>query len=163
MPINDFAFNTSGNWDSTFVLFNGQNWDGARCFDIELRTFNGNEGDGGIDEGGTLKGEVLMVDPNADPASYASDPLMAPTVSAAIFPGRISFNVLGQPTIMIENLDPDFEFLQTSVYMDGLDITDRVVSARFLIDAINDNVEMWIKYTDNVVMGIPDVVLLRLM
>lgn len=162
MPLNDFAFSTGGSWDSTFVLYNGQNWDAARIFNVELRTFQENEADGGIDEGGTITGELTMVDPNINPADYP-DPLMMPTVVAPIFPGRISFSALGQPTIVFENTDPDFEFLQTVVTMDGLDITDRIVSARFIVDAINDVVEGWIKYTDSVVLGIPNVTLLRIM
>lgn len=162
MPLNDFAFNTSGSWDSTFVIYNGNNWDKARSFNVELRTFDDNEDDGGIDEGGTLVGELTMVDPNVNLADYPN-PLQAPTISAPIFPGRISFNVSGQPTIVIENSDPDFEFLQTIVTMDGLDITDRIVSAKFIIDAVNDVVEGWIKYTDSVIMGIPNVVLLRVL
>lgn len=162
MPLNDFAFSTGGNWDSTFVLYNGQNWDAARGFNVELRVFQENEGDGGVDEGGTITGEVTMVDPSINPDDYPN-PLAMPTVVAPIFPGRISFSVLGQPTIVFENSDPDFEFLQTVVTMDGLDITDRIVSARFVVDAINDVVEGWIKYTESVVLGIPNVVLLRVM
>lgn len=162
MAINDFSFNRTSGWDDTFVLYNGQNWDGARKFYLELRTFQENDGDGGIDEGGTLVGEVTMVDSNVNPADY-TDPLSMPTVVAPIFPGRISFTVLGQPTIVIENLDPDFEFLETRVFMDSLEITDDIVTAKFEIDAVNDYVEGWIKYTDEVVLGIPNVALLRLM
>jgi hypothetical protein len=162
MPINDFSFNRTSGWNDTFVLYNGQNWDAARRFYVEIRTFQENEGDGGIDEGGTFVGEVTMVDPAVNPNEYA-DPLSMPTVVAPIFPGRISFTVFGQPTIVIENLDPDLEFLQTKVFMGDLEITDQIISAKFDIDAVNDSVEGWIKYTDEVILGIPNVALLRLM
>lgn len=156
MPLNDFAFTTSGGWDSTFVIYNGQNWDAGRVFAVELRTFGENEGNGGIDEGGRLTGEVTFVDPNVNSADYP-DPLSMPTVVGAIFPGRISFQNTNKPVVVIENIDPEFEFLQTRVYMDGLDITDRIITAKFIVDALNDVVEGWIKYVDSEQFGIPNV------
>jgi len=153
MPINDFAFSTAGDWDSVAVLAGGVEWDAARRFFVELKTFDENDGDGGIDEGGTLTAEVTYIDPN-DPESL---------VTAPIFPGRFSVTALGKPEIVIENIDPDFEFLQTKVWMDGLDITDRIVSMKFDINALDLSVVGWIKYTDEIVLGIPNVVLLYIL
>lgn len=158
MPINDFAFQTSGSWDTTSVIYNGQNWDAARCFFVELRT----DGDWGVSDGGEITGTATFVDPSVNQADY-SDPLAMPTIITPIFPGRISFTAVGKPTITIENIDPDFEFLNTVVMMDGVDISNDIVALKFDIDAINDAVTGWVKYISSAILGLEDITTLYIL
>ncbi len=120
-----FIFNTGGDWDSTTLFLNGQEFPAARLF-IELATGRNEFGDpcrGGLRNGGDMSAYVLPQDDTQ--GQYA------------MFPGRIDLE-FPLHKVTIENPSPQFAIEFTRVTMDNEDITDRIVDLQVDIDAVED-------------------------
>ncbi len=127
MSMNYFIFNTGGDWDSTTLYDNGQEFQASKLF-IQLnaaRDLDGRPIRGGLGNGGSMTAYVL---PQGDDAA-----------EVAIFPGKIDLEV---PThkVTIENTSPQFAIEFTRVWLDGNDVTDQAVDFEFNVDAVNNEV-----------------------
>ena len=125
--MNYFIFNTGGDWDSTTLYNNGQEFAANKLF-IQLNTTRDMDGRpmrGGLRNGGSMTAYVLPQDDNA--GEYA------------IFPGKIDLEV---PThkVTIENTSPQFAIEFTQIWLDGSDVTDQVTDLEVTVDAINNQV-----------------------
>ncbi len=128
--MNYFIFNTGGDWDSTTLYNNGQEFLANQLF-IELqvnRDFDGGPLRGGIANGGTI---TAYAEPQDGSPQYA------------IFPGKID---LEMPThkLTIDNSSPQFAFEFTQVIFDNVDVTSEVVEIQVNIDAVNNEVSGYI-------------------
>ena len=127
---NEIFFSTGGDWDSTSLMSNGYAIEAAQLY-IELRAGRDDWGDevhGGIWEGADL---TAMIRPAED--------LMAPF---DIFPGRISMEFPGY-TIVMENQHPMVDMRHLRVWLNGEDITDRVVDVVVDINAVDSFVQAY--------------------
>jgi hypothetical protein len=129
--MNYFIFSTGGDWDSTTLYNNGQEYLANKLF-IQLNTARDMDGSpmrGGIGNGGSMTAYVL---PQGDNAG-----------EFAIFPGRIDLEV---PThkITVENTSPQFAIEFTTVNLDGQDVTAQVVDLEVNVDAVNNEVSGFI-------------------
>lgn len=102
-----------------------------------------------VDEGGNLEGWVDYFAAGADQDNL--DEL----TRGSLFPGGIEFQVNNR-NIRVVCDDPEMNFLDTQVFMDGLEITDDVARVYASIDAINDNVSIWFKYKTGEQFGIAE-------
>lgn len=128
---NEIFFSTGGDWDSTSLMSNGYAIEAAQLY-IELRAGRDDWGDevhGGIWEGADL---TAMIRPAEDP--------MAPF---DIFPGRISMEFPGY-TIVMENQHPMVDMRHLRVWLNGEDITDRVVDVVVDINAVDSFVQAYV-------------------
>src|ERR1700722_6258664 len=117
-----FIFNTGGDWDSTTLFLNGQEFPANRLF-IQLATGRDQFGDpcrGGLGNGGDMTAYVLPQDDTQ--GQYA------------IFPGKIDLE-FPLHKLSIENSSPQFAIEFTRVVMDNEDITDKIVDLQIDIDA----------------------------
>ncbi|HWD39831.1 MAG TPA: hypothetical protein VG944_13360 [Fimbriimonas sp.] len=129
--MNYFIFNTGGDWDSTTLYNNGEEFMANQLF-IQLNTYRDMDGRpmrGGIGNGGEITAYVQPQDDNA--GQYA------------IFPGKIDLEC---PThkLTLENTSPMFAFEFTRVVLDNVDISDQVVDVEVNIDAINNEVSGYV-------------------
>lgn len=128
---NEIIFSTGGDWDSTSLMSNGYAIEAAQLY-IELRAGRDDWGDevrGGIWEGADL---TAMIRPAEDP--------LAPF---DIFPGRISLEFPGY-TIVMENQHPEVDMRHLRVWLNGEDITDRVVDVVVDINAVDSFVQAYV-------------------
>ncbi|MBS1722807.1 MAG: hypothetical protein JSS66_07495 [Armatimonadetes bacterium] len=140
---------TDGTWANTSV-YNNNNPLSCRLIVVDLRVCNTDEGEAGIDEGGDLEGYVDFIPPGVD------DSVMeAPTQRGPIFPGSIEFQV-NKKCVRIECQDPELNFMETRVFDDGLEITEDIARFYAKIDAINDDVSIWMKYKTGEQFGISE-------
>jgi hypothetical protein len=129
--MNYFIFNTGGDWDSTTLYNNGEEFQAAKLF-IQLtvnRDYNGRPIRGGLRNGGELTAYVLPQDDNAG--------------EFAIFPGKIDLEV---PThkVTIENTSPQFAIEFTRIWLDGNEVTEEVTDIEVTVDAVNNEVSGYI-------------------
>lgn len=139
MPLNDILFSTDGTWDNTNVFNCGKPLPCRRIF-LDLRTYGEEDGESGVDEGGSLVGWVDYVAQGAD-----EQDLHAPTERADIFPGAIEFQVKNQ-VVRVECSSREANFLATRVFVDGLEMTEEIIRVFAEIDAVDDRVSVWYKY-----------------
>ncbi|WP_395089082.1 hypothetical protein [Armatimonas sp.] len=128
---NEIIFSTGGDWDTTSLMSNGYAIEAAQLY-IELRAGRDDWGDevqGGIWEGADL---TAMIRPAEDP--------LAPF---DIFPGRISLEFPGY-TIVLENQHPMGDMRHLRVWLNGEDITDRVVDVVVDINAVDSFVQAYV-------------------
>jgi len=128
--MNYFIFSTNGDWDSTTLYNNGQEFLANRLF-VELhvvRDFDGTPLRGGIANGGNIS---AFAEPQDGSSQYA------------IFPGKIDIEA---PThkISIENSSPQFTFEFTRIVLDNVDVTGEVVDIEINVDAVNNEVSGFI-------------------
>jgi hypothetical protein len=128
--MNYFIFNTGGDWDTTTLYNNGQEFQADKLF-IQLNTardFDGSPTRGGLRNGGNMSAYVLP---------------MGQSDEFAIFPGKIDIEV---PThkITIENTSPMFAIEFTRVWLDNAEVTDQVVDIEVIVDAIQNQVSGYI-------------------
>jgi len=126
-----FIFSTGGDWDSTTLFLNGDEFPASKLY-IELITGRDEFGDlvrGGLGNGGQMSASIL---PQED-GSYEQ----------AIFPGRIDLEF---PThkVTIENNSPMFAIEMTSVVLDGIDISGEITELQVNIDAIANEVSAFL-------------------
>ena len=125
---NDLQFRTGGTWETTTLHGNGYELAAAQLY-IELRAGRDDYGDevaGGIWEGADL---TAIIRPAEDP--------LAPF---DIFPGRISLEFPNYQIVM-ENEHPEVDMRHLSVWLNGDDITNRVVDIVVDINAVDDFVQ----------------------
>lgn len=126
-----FIFNTGGDWDSTTLFLNGEEYPAARLY-LEIQTGRDYEGQprkGGLQVGGDAQAFVLPQDPDGR--------------EEAIFPGRIDLEF---PThkVTIENDSPNFAIELTRVTLDGRDVSDELYELLVNIDATNNEVQAYL-------------------
>jgi len=137
MP-NHLLFMSDGTWDNTNVLNNNQPLC-CRCIYVDLTIYNTDEGEAGVDEGGMLEGWVDYF-----PANVDTD-ILDNLVRGDLFPGSVEIQVNNR-SLRIVCDDPELNFLDTQVFMDGIEITEDIARVYAKIDAIDDNVSIWFKY-----------------
>lgn len=128
---NDLRFRTDGTWDSTTLHGNGYEISAAQLY-IELRAGRDDWGDevpGGIWEGADL---TALIRPAEDPFSPFD-----------IFPGRIMLEFPGY-RIEMENNHPEVDMRHLRIWLNGEDITDRVVDLVVDINAVDDFVQAFV-------------------
>ena len=123
--MNYFIFNTGGDWDSTGLYLNGDEFPANRLY-LKFETGRDASGDprkGGVGNGGDA---TCFVIPQKDGAR-----------EWAIFPGRIDLEF---PThkVTIVNETPNFSIEMTAVTLDGQDVSHEILDLEIDIDAIED-------------------------
>lgn len=129
--MNNLAFSTGGDWDSTTLFNNGQEVLAAQLF-VELhagRDDYGNPAAGGIENGGEM---TAIVRPQDNPDNQIG-----------IFPGRIELNFPGN-SLVLENTHPAFAFEFTRVWFNGRDVTLNVSDLYVDINAVDNVVQAYI-------------------
>ncbi|MHB8635094.1 MAG: hypothetical protein ACYC96_01320 [Fimbriimonadaceae bacterium] len=131
MPSNYFIFSTSGDWDSTTLFNNGDEYVADRLY-IDLKA--GRDDFGNFVRGGLVNG-------SADATALVVP--QGTTQEVGIFPGRIDLEF---PThkVTITNDTPQFAIEFTRIVLDGADVTEQVVDFVTDIDAVNNNVQGYI-------------------
>ena len=128
--MNYFIFNTGGDWDSTGLYLNGDEFPADRLYlRIETgRDSNGEPRKGGLRNGGQGTCFVLP---------------QGKTEEWAVFPGKIDLEF---PThkITLENQSPTFALELTRVTLDGNDVSDELLDLEIDVNAINDNVTAYL-------------------
>lgn len=117
-----FIFNTGGDWDSTTLFLNGEEYPASRLF-IQLesgRNGYGQPAKGGVQVGGQMEALVVPQDPSMN--------------EQAIFPGRIDLE-FPMHKVTIENDTPNFVVEMTRITLDGKDISDQITDLVINIDA----------------------------
>lgn len=123
-------FSTGGDWDSTSLFRDGQEFMAAQLF-VSLQTprdYDGQPIRGGLRNGGEMTAYATPQDTSGD---------------VAIFPGKIDLEF---PThkLTIENQTPNFAIEFTQVFLDERDITAEVIEIQINIDANSNQVEGFI-------------------
>jgi hypothetical protein len=129
--MNQVVFRTGGDWDSTTLHANGEEFFAAQLF-VEVTAGRNEWGEpaaGGIYNGGTI---TAIVRPQDNPND-----------EIGIFPGRLELYFPAH-TLVIENAHPGFAFEMTRVWFDGHDITDDVMDILVDVNAIDDSVRAYI-------------------
>lgn len=129
--MNHLVFQTGGDWDSTTLFANGEEFFAAQLF-VEVvagRDEWGEASNGGIYNGGTI---TAIVRPQENPNE-----------EIGIFPGRLELTFPGH-SLIIENDHPGFAFEMTRVWFDGHDVTNVVLDIHVDINAIEDIVRGYI-------------------
>ena len=125
---NEIIFRTGGDWDNTTLFNNGYEIAAAQLY-VELRAGRDDSGDevrGGIWEGADL---TALIRPADDPDAPFD-----------IFPGRISMEFPGY-TIIMENQHPMVDIRHLQIWLNGEDITDRVVDIVVDVNAVDNFVQ----------------------
>ncbi|AIE87969.1 hypothetical protein [Fimbriimonas ginsengisoli] len=126
-----FIFNTGGDWDTTTLFLNGEEYPASRLF-VRLETGRDAYGQptrGGLQNGGQMEAFVLPQDGDAR--------------EQAIFPGRIDFE-FPMHKITVENDTPNFTIEMTRIILDGKDVSDEVTDLSINIDAVANEVEAYL-------------------
>ena len=134
--MNDLTFRTGGDWDSTTLFNNGTEIPAAQLF-VELRAGRDewdNPTDGGIWEGAEL---TAIVRPAEDPMNPFD-----------ILPGRLLMEFPGYQ-LALENYHPGVFLDQTQVFLNGDNITNRVIDLYVDINAADDVVSAWVSVYKN--------------
>jgi hypothetical protein len=129
--MNDLIFHTGGSWDTTTLFNNGYEVPAAQLF-IELHAGRDEWGDpvsGGILEGADL---TALIRPQDDP--------MQPW---DIFPGRITLEFPGY-NLVVENNHPAVALENTRIFLNGEDVTRRIVDLYVDINAVDDVVSAYV-------------------
>jgi hypothetical protein len=129
--MNNYVFNTGGDWDNTTLFNNGAEVLAAQLY-VELRAGRDefdNPDRGGVYDGGEI---TAIVHPQDNP-----------DLEMGIFPGRLEMNFPGH-NIVIENTHPGFAFEFTHVFFDGRDVTSNIVDLMVNINAVDNVVQAYI-------------------
>ena len=128
--MNDFVFRTGGDWDSTTLDNNGVEVLAAQMF-VELQAGRDEFGEpigGGVFDGANL---TAIIRPEEDPEQPFD-----------ILPGRLTMECPGY-TVILENVHPGMYLNQTRVWLNGDEVTNRVVDLYVDINAVDDVVTAW--------------------
>lgn len=129
--MNELVFRTEGSWETTTLFNRGMEVAAAQLF-IELRAGRdewGNPVSGGVFEGAEL---TALIRPAEDP--------LAPW---DIFPGRLTLEFPGYQLI-VENFHPTVYLENTQIFMNGENITARVIDFYVDINAVDDVVSAYV-------------------
>lgn len=118
----DLVFVTNGDWDSTTLHNNGFELAAQQLF-IEVNA--GRDDFGDPTDGGILEG--------ADMAAFYR-PMESPDDPQDVLPGRITLRFPFHE-VNIENMTPVVDVRGTRIWLDGQEITDRVIDLCINIDA----------------------------
>ena len=129
--MNYFIFSTGGDWDTTSLYLNGENFPSQRLF-IQFETGRDLDGEprrGGITNGGEATALVI--------------PEQSGAGEWAIFPGKIDLEF---PThkVTLENQSPTFAIELTRVWLDDREIGDELLDLQIEIDAIQNRVSAYL-------------------
>jgi len=129
--MNYFIFSTGGDWDSTSLYLNGENFPSQRLL-LEFETgrdFNGDPRRGGLSNGGNASCFVLPEQTGAG--------------EWAIFPGKIDLEF---PThkVTIENQSPTFAIELTRVWLDNEEVSHQLLDLQVDIDAIENRASAYL-------------------
>ena len=129
--MNNIAFQTGGDWDTTTLTNNGQEVLAAQLF-VDLKA--GRDAYGEPDRGGVHNGGEMtaIIRPQADPEN-----------SVGIFPGRLEMEFPGH-SIQVENTHPTFAFEFTRVWYNGRDVTDAIMDFYVDINAVDNVVQAYV-------------------
>lgn len=129
--MNYFIFNTGGDWDSTSLYLNGEEFPANRLL-IEAQTGRDYDGDprrGGFRNGGDMTALVL--------------PQQSGAGEWAIFPGKIDLE-FPMHKVTIENQSPTFAIELTRVWLDNREVTEEVLDIGIDINAIDNQVSAFL-------------------
>ena len=128
--MNYFIFNTGGDWDSTGLYLNGDEFAADRLY---LKIETGRDYDGEPRKGGLRNG--------GQGTCYANP--QGKSEEWAIFPGKIDLEF---PThkVTLENQSPTFALELTKVTLDGQDVSDELLDLEIDVNAINDQVTAYL-------------------
>ncbi|MDX1933736.1 MAG: hypothetical protein SFU56_14150 [Capsulimonadales bacterium] len=129
--MNELIFRTGGSWETTTLFNRGMEVNTAQLF-VDLRAGRDEWGDpirGGIFEGADL---TAIVRPAEDPYSPWD-----------VLPGRLMMQFPGYELIL-ENYHPAVYLDHTRVFMNGENITDRVIDLYVDINAVDDVVSAYV-------------------
>ena len=150
MPENYFIFTTGGDWDSTTLYNNGDEYL-ADKLSIELKTARddmGNPTRGGIANGGTMAAFVSPQNSNGQ--------------QEGIFPGKIELEFpLHKLTVV--NDTPNFMIEATQILLDGADVTNQIIDLVIDIDAVNNDVQGYLLLYKHHVLGSDEIATLNLL
>ena len=129
--MNYFIFSTGGDWDTTSLYLNGENFPSNRLF-VKFETgrdYDGEPRKGGLSNGGEASASVLPEQTGAG--------------EWAIFPGKIDLEF---PThkVTIENQSPTFAIELTRVWLDEREISDELLDLEIDVDAIQNRVSAYL-------------------
>ena len=128
--MNYFIFNTGGDWDSTTLYRNGDEFLADRLF-LSLETGRdefGNPRRGGLENGGEMSAYAL---PQGQDAEFA------------LFPGKIDLEF---PThkVTIENNSPNFAIEFTRIWLDNVDVTLQMMELQVDINPVDNQVSAYL-------------------
>jgi hypothetical protein len=129
--MNELVFHTGGSWDTTTLHQNGYEVAAAQLY-IELRAGRDDYGDpvhGGVFEGADL---MAIIRPAEDPENPYD-----------LFPGRLTLEFPGY-TVILENRHPEVNLTHLNVWLNGDEITHRVIDLVIDINAIDDVVSAFV-------------------
>lgn len=129
--MNYFIFSTGGDWDSTSLYLNGEEFPAQKLI-IHFETgrnYDGEPRKGGLDNGGEATAFVLPEQTGAG--------------EWAIFPGKIDLEF---PThrVTIENNSPTFAIELTKVRLDSEDVSHMLLDLSVEIDAIENRASAYL-------------------
>lgn len=129
--MNYFIFSTGGDWDTTSLYLNGENFPSKHLF-VKFETgrdYDGEPRKGGLSNGGEATAYVLPEQTGAG--------------EWAIFPGKIDLEF---PThkVTIENQSPTFAIELTRVWLDERDVSDELLDLEIDVDAIQNRVSAYL-------------------
>jgi hypothetical protein len=134
--MNELVFRTGGSWDTTTLFNNGYEVAAAQLF-VELRAGRDEWGepvDGGIFEGADL---AALVRPADDPHNPWD-----------VLPGRLTMEFPGY-ALVLENYHPAVYMDHTRIYMNGENITDRVIDLYVDVNAVDNVVSAYVTVYKN--------------
>lgn len=129
--MNYFIFSTGGDWDTTSLYLNGENFPSQRLL-IQIETgrdYNGDPRRGGLTNGGQA---TALVQPEQGGAG-----------EWAIFPGKIDLEFPTQK-VTIENQSPTFAIELTRVLLDNVDVSNELLDLNIDINAIDNQVSAYL-------------------
>ncbi len=131
MPTNYFIFSTGGDWDSTTLYNNGDEYLADQLY-LELQS--GRDDYGNLSKGGLTRGGQMtaFVSPQGSNGSQVG-----------IFPGKIEMQ-FPVHKVTIENETPTFLIEFTKVLLDDEDVTAQVTDLLVNIDAVNNDVQAYV-------------------
>ncbi len=129
--MNYFIFNTGGDWDSTSLYLNGEEFPANRLY-LRFETGRGYDGEprkGGLGNGGE--------------ASCYALPQQSGAGEWALFPGKIDLEF---PThkVTIQNETPTFAIELTRIWLDGTDVSNELLDLEIDVDAIENRVSAYL-------------------
>jgi|GEM_PF-490564 len=150
MDANYFIFSTGGDWDSTTLYNNADEYLADQLY-IEIksgRDDNGNPTRGGLSNGGNMTAYVSPQGSNGQQVS--------------IFPSRIDLE-FPLHKICLFNDTPNFQFEVTRIELDGVDVSNQVVDFLVNIDALKNDVQAYLMMYKHHLLGSDEVATLNLL
>ena len=129
--MNYFIFNTGGDWDTTSLYLNGEEFQASRLY---LRFETGRDYDGEPRKGGLQ---------NGGQATCYAIPQQSGAGEWALFPGKIDLEF---PThkVTLENDNPTFAIEMTRVWLDGQEVSEELLDLEIDINAIDNQVSAYL-------------------